>query len=283
MLPHDPTQQTQPTERPDSPVEASSQTSVGFSPADPVRIKSTRLWSRTLGAGMVAGLIAGGIGEAAYGLFQWNDARDVLKAYSSELKKLGPYEQNEFITKRMVEARVRAESCNTAIAFGVLGALLGLALGRAGGIVIGSSRSGARGGRIGFAVAGALGVVMAFPVVPLYYKFASPTSGLAVPLATHAALLLPLAAACGLALGIGLGGRQTVVRGILGALMGALIAVLVFDMVNTIAFPLEQEPAPVPGERMARLLIHLCSALFVAGFATLGVAGEPKDLRPGSR
>jgi hypothetical protein len=250
---------------------------------DSIRIKPIRLWLCTLGAGLLAGLIAWGIGEAAYGLFQWNDAKDVLKAYPAELKKLGPNEQREFITKRMIEARSRAESRNTAIAFGVLGAVLGLALGRAGGVVIGSSRSGARAGWIGFVVAGVLGVVMAFPVVPLYYKFSSEASGLTVPLAAHAALLLPLAAACGFALGMGLAGRQTAIRGMLSALMGALIAVLVFEMVNSMAFPLEQDPALVPGDRIARLVTHLCSALFVAGFAALGVAGEPKDAPPGPR
>ena len=171
MLPNDKAQRPEPAELPDSPVQTPGHMYVGPSPAEPIRIKPTRLWICTLGAGLVAGLIAWGVGEATYGLFQWNDAKDVLKAYPAELKKLGPNEQREFITKKMIEARSRAESRNTAIAFGVLGAVLGLALGRAGGLVTGSSRSGARAGWIGFAVAGALGAVMAFPVVPLYYKY----------------------------------------------------------------------------------------------------------------
>jgi len=110
MLPHDRTQQPEPAELPDSPMQTSSQIPVGPLPAHRIRIKQSRLWICILGAGLVAGLIAWGIGEAMYGLFQWNDASDVLRAYPAELKKLGPNEQREFITKRMIEARSRAES-----------------------------------------------------------------------------------------------------------------------------------------------------------------------------
>jgi hypothetical protein len=222
---------------------------------------------------VLAGLIGWAVGEATYGLIRWDDAKDVLQKYGAELKKLGPYEQSDFITKRMTEAHCLSESLNAAVEFGGLGAALGLLLGLAGGAVAGSSRSGVRGGIVGLALGGALGAALGFLIIPLYFKYYSPTSGLEVPLAAHAGLLVPPAAACGLALGIGLGRRGTIVRYVAGAILGALVAVVVFEIANTILFPLAQEPAPIPGERVGRLIVELSSGILVAAFAALGAAG----------
>jgi hypothetical protein len=245
------------------------------------KVRTSRLWSLALGAGLLAALIGWAVGEATYGLIRWDDARDVLQKYSAELKKMGPYEQTDFITKRMTETHSLSESLNAAIEFGGLGAALGLLLGLGGGAVAGSSRSGVRGGVIGLALGAALGGAMGFLVIPLYFRYYSPTSGLEVPLAAHAGLLLPPAAACGLALGIGLGRRGAIIRCVAGAILGALVAVVVFEIANTILFPLAKEPAPIPGERVGRLIVELCSGLFVAAFAALGAAGiSDKDRVP---
>ncbi len=231
-----------------------------------------------VGAGLLAGLIAWGIGELTFGLYRWDDANDVIKVYRTELSNLGPYAKNEFIAAKMVEARARAESRNTAIALGTLGAVLGLALGAAGGLIAGARRSGVRGAVIGLVLGGGSGFLVPFLAVPLYYKYNSPPSGLTVPLAEYAGLLLPVGAAAGLALGVGLGRRGAALTGLLGALLGAGVAVVVYEMVASLEYPNDQEPPPIPGHLDARLLIHLGLALFVTWFAAMAVSAKTRKL-----
>jgi hypothetical protein len=219
---------------------------------------------------LFAGLAAWGAGELSNGLYRWDDANDTIRAHRAELSKMGPYEKNEFLARKMVEERTRAESRNTATALGVLGGLLGLSLGLAGGLAAASKRACVQGGLIGLLLGGTAGFLLPFFEVPLFYEYSSPLTGLTVSLTTHAGLLLPLGAAAGLALGIGLDRREELIGSLLGALLGACVAVVVFEIVAALGFPLEQEPAPIPGHRVARLLIHLGLALFVACFAAIG-------------
>src|SRR5262245_41147317 len=248
------------------------------SPGTPTNASSPgRLLPTALAAGLVAGLLAWAIGEATYGLFVWNDAGPIKQAYKSELSKLGPYAQSEFITQKMAAARPVAESRNTAIALGALGALLGLALGLVGGRLSGSRHSDNRGALYGSILGAVAAVVMSFILVPIYFQQTGPESGLAVPLLVYGGILIPLGAACGAGLGFGLGGRDTIIRSALGGLMGALLATIVIEMTYAIAFALEQEPNPISSDRLARLVLHLCTALFVAGFAALGTTGRSAE------
>jgi hypothetical protein len=223
-----------------------------------------------VGVALLAGLISFGFGEASYGLFRWDDARDVKAAHQSELSRLGPYAQNEFITKKMMEARSVAESRQAALAFGVLGAILGLGLGLSGGLV---SLAGThmRAGLTGMVLGGGLGVVAALLCVPRFYEHLTPGGGLGAHILMYAGMFIPLGAACGMALGMGLAVKQAAARCALGGMLGATLAVIVLVIANSLAFPLDQEPAPVPAERIGRLIIHLSVALLVALFATLSL------------
>jgi hypothetical protein len=224
-----------------------------------------------MGVALLASLISFGVGEATYGFFRWDDARDVKAAHASELSRLGPYAQNEFITKKMMEARSVAESRQAALAFGVLGAILGLGLGLAGGLARLDGRH-ARAGLTGMVLGGGLGGVAALFAVPLFYEHLTPGGGLGAPIFMYAGMFLPLGAACGLALGMGLAEKQAAARCALGGVLGAILAVIVLVIANSLAFPLDQEPAPVPAERIGRLIIHLSVGLLVALFATLSLA-----------
>jgi hypothetical protein len=228
-----------------------------------------------LGAALLASLVSFGIGEATYEMYRWNDARDVIAAHHDELSRLGVYDQNAFITRKMLEARSVVETRRSALAFGALGGLLGLALGLAGRLISRVDGQAARGALAGLVLGGGLGVLAAFPCVPLFYRFLSPGGDLVVPILTYAWLLLPLGAAGGLALGVGMGGRRAPIRCLLGGLLGAAVAVVVLVIANSLAFPLDQEPAPVPAERLARLIIHLSVTLSVALFAALALPRLP--------
>lgn len=236
-------------------------------------------WMAILGGALLAGLISFGVGEATYGLFRWNDARDVISAYSNELNRLGPYERNAFITTKMMSARGVMESRKAAVGFGTLGALLGLALGLAGSSAASGSGRGNRGPVLGLVLGGAAGALTPLVCVPLFYQFYEPGGGLATPIAAYAGVLLPLGAAVGLAFGFGLSDSRAMASSILGAVLGAAVGVMVVVMVNSLAFPLDQEPALVPGDRLARLVIHLGPAICVALFVALTVARSPEKPR----
>lgn len=222
--------------------------------------------------GLVAGLISFGIGEATYGLFQWNDARDVIAAHRDELNRLGPYEQNAFITSKMKAARTAAESRRSELSFGSLGGMLGLTLGLVGGLLSAGGRPGIRGGLVGLLLGGGVGAVAAGVFVPQFYRFLEPGGGLAVPILAYGGILLPLGAIAGLAFGVGLGGGHDLPLSVLGAVTGAAVGVVVFVMANSLAFPFDQEPALVPADRLARLVIHISLAVSVALFVALALA-----------
>jgi hypothetical protein len=236
-----------------------------------------RLWTLAVAAGLIAGLLAWAVEEGTYGMYTWNDAAPVKRAHKAELAKMGPYEQTAFITKTMFAQRAGWESFSTAVAFGTLGGLLGLALGLAGGMAAGSLRSGIAGGFLGMVLAAGGAVLLSYLIVPYYYKFLSPTSGLEIPLLSHGAILAILGAASGLALGVGLGGRHVAIRTLLWALSGAIIATIVFEIIGALAFMQEAEPSLVPSDRVARGLLDLSTALLVAGFAAFGAASARSD------
>lgn len=230
-------------------------------------------------AGLIASLASFGIGEATYGLYRWNDARDVIAAHQNELNRLGPYERNAFITRKMTEARTVVESRRAAIGIGALGGLLGLALALAGGWVARDRHRATRGGLVGLILGAGAGAAMGLVCVPLFYQFLTPGGGLAVPILCYAGLLLPATAVGALAFSIGVGQKHALASSVLAALLGGAVAVVVLVMVNSLAFPLDQEPALIPGDRPARLVIHVSLALCVALFVALGLARAPVEGR----
>src|SRR3954452_6659059 len=130
-----------PSDAPETPLAAGPAEPTAGDLAPPAPAWDTRrLWTAALAAGVVAGAIAGLGGEAAYGFFPSPQAT-------------GPFGS---MTAEEIQLQVRADILNATLAFGPLGAVLGLALGLAGGFVRRSGRAAAVAGGTGLVVGGLL-------------------------------------------------------------------------------------------------------------------------------
>ena len=66
-----------------------------------------------------------------------------------------------------------------------------------------------------------------------------------LPLLTLGSICSSVGAAGGLAFGIGLGGRDRWMKSLLGGLVGAALATVVYELVGAIAFPTDKTELPI--------------------------------------
>jgi hypothetical protein len=225
-----------------------------------------RLWVFALLAAVVAGISAWGGGEAAQGKFRatLNDlpAADAVMARSTPAMK------------RLKETTTRRKAV---VAYGLLGGLLGLYLGLAGGMSRRSTDAAVKGAVVGLVLGVAAGAGLAQVLTPVYYRMidrlseAELLNDMVRGLVVHAGIWGPIGLAAGLALGVGVGGKDRIVSAALGGLLGALIATGIYELVGVSLFPTAGTGQPVaPGSVAARLIAHMMVALLVAAGAVLG-------------
>jgi len=231
-------------------------------------------WSLT--AGLLAGLVAGVGGEAAFGLFQPPNRRP------ADFAKLDSYERSSVLSQIIREETPPTEAKNAALTYGLLGLALGGSLGLAGGLARRSPRAGVKAGLIGGMLGGATGAGAAWPMTYLFYHYLDPESGVALPLLIRSGILLPVGAAAGLAFGSGSGGRRSIIRGLLGGIAGAALGTMLFEVFNAAAFPLVRVTSPISGERLPRLLLIFCVTVFTSLGTAVGTqaAGRSRPLAP---
>ena len=221
--------------------------------------------SLALAAGLLAGLGAWAVGEATLTVFEPELQRvDAMGIISME---------------PTLKGTIQADTRNAALAFGVLGALLGLLLGLAGGLVRRLTRQGAMAGLVGVVVGGVVGSGMTLALLPIYFgvRDADPLSfDLTVPLMIHVGIWSAVGAAGGMAFGIGVGGRDRVLRAAIGGLVGAALGAVAFELIGAIFFPFAETPKPVSESMMTRLLARLLVAVLAAGFAAAMAFGQPR-------
>ena len=82
----------------------------------------------------------------------------------------------------------------------------------------------------------------------------------AFPSLVHTAMYASIGGVGGLAFGGGLGGPGGAAKGLVAGAMGAILGAITYNVVHTIAFPLEWDLSPMPGKGVSRLLAHLCVA-----------------------
>jgi hypothetical protein len=162
---------------------------------------------------------------------------------------------------------------SAALAYGGLGAALGLALGAAGGLARRSSRAAIAAAVTGLLLGGAAGAGATLSLVPLYHaaRAATPddevTNDLALALRTHCGIWVAVGAAGGLARGRGLGGGARTARAVIGGVLGAALATVVYEFGGAVVFPVAETFRPMAVTPAPRLLAHLCVALFTAAGA----------------
>lgn len=239
-----------PPEQP-SPVPAAA-------PVPPPLPRASRLLPVTLVLAILAGLAGGALGGSIY---------PVVKPGTHTVQQMGG--PVDLPNKEDLDL---AESRNSAIQYGILGGIVGLALGVAG--LVGGAASTSRlrplgpvlGGLNGALIVGAFGLV----AMPLVLAKIHPSNEDMLPaMGVHAILLglIGLAAGIGFAVALG-GGRALSIRALLGALIGALVGSVVFDLLGGIVFPVDGTTDPIPKSFPSQLLISVVGATAIG----LGIA-----------
>jgi hypothetical protein len=235
---------------------ASSASSTPARTPESGRIRPARLWTTSMVAGLLAALASWLAGEATQGAF----------VPPPEAMVPGPLGGT---TPEMLAAQMATDIKNAALNHGLFGAILGLSLGLAGGGATASGWKALRASAAGLVLGAGAAAGVAAALTPVFHRAFNPASPtLILPLLILGGIWTATGAACGLAFGLGLGGRASAVRGLLGGAAGAGVATVVFQLIYAVAFPLERNEQVVLPTWPTRLLGLLCVAMLTAAGAT---------------
>jgi hypothetical protein len=238
------------------------------------------LWILTLVAGLLAGFVSWLGGELIQRAFP------VTYEVPAEIARMSGYEKSAKLSELEGEARRVAERKKTVATYGLLGALLGVALGLTGGWSRRSMRSGLGGAVAGGVIAMGAGAALSWVLVPVFYQlqhsaqaaqYAHPdaTSGIfLIHFLIHAGICVGIGLASAVALGWGLGDWRSLGGVLIGGLFGAIAGGFLFETINSLAFPLMRADWLVPEESLPRLAMHLCVAGGTAVLAGLAVTSR---------
>lgn len=206
-------------------------------------------------------LLAATAAILAWGLGETSAARPSPSA--SKLQVMGTVLDVDAVTPAaQLEAELQWASRSGAL----LGALLGAGMGAAG-----LRRDRPRTERwripaIGFVVGLALGAASPFLAHPLHELIRTPgAQELLPPIVMHAVQWGPLGLGAGLAFGLARGDRGPALAATVAtAMIGAVVGSVIFDVIGSLAFPLDGPERIVATTPTARLVARLCVALGTA-------------------
>lgn len=252
-----------------APAEDAGHVAAGESPGPSGRFaaRPVRLGALALAAGVTAGLVAWLGGEAAHGTF------------APPAGLYGALEKSAILAREQLAAQVK----NAALAFGLLGAATGLALGVVGGLARRSTRASAGAGLVGLVAGLAAGAATSLILVPIGERDPGLAESLFVPLLMHGGIWSAVGAAGGLAFGLGLGGRGMAPRALLGGLSGALLGTIGYELVGALVFPLAGTSHALSATAPTRLLACLFVTIPVALCAGRAVLAPPARASSASR
>jgi hypothetical protein len=225
---------------------------------------------RLLGVALVAGLLAG--------VAAWLVGATILESYRDALTPKVTREVDAELVRRFARARLTS-AVGT---FTALGAIVGLSLGMAGGLARRSASAAARAAIVGCGVGSIAGLSISLLVLPNFYKAHDPQShDLLLPLLTLGSICSSVGAAGGLAFGIGIGGRGRWMKSLLGGLVGAALATVVYEIVGAIAFPADKTELPISQTHATRAMLHVLVAALAAVGSALGLGLSSKKRNAG--
>jgi hypothetical protein len=218
-------------------------------------------------AGLLAGLIAFGVGEAIY------------KVIPVELVLQDVMMTNQKVMLPSLKTENAAMAKNAALAFAVLGVCLGGLLGMAGGLARRSMVAAVTAGLLGATLGLVLGAGLSLLVLPfsLQAQFDYFDQDLLIALVTHALICGLLGASAGLAFAVGLGERRLLGQALTAGLMGAVLGAGCFELIGAAFFASAATVKPISETWPTRLLAQL---LMTIGTATsLGLLPlEPRKI-----
>jgi hypothetical protein len=223
--------------------------------SDASSVRSLRPLIEIAAAGLLAGLIAFGLGELVYGRF------------APEL--VGQSLGGNQVMRPTLETKAASDARNSATAFGLLGGVLALFLGLAGALEHRSIGSAAKAGCVGLVLGATVGAVLPLVlVVPYHGMLARRTADdLFLSLGLHATLWGPLGAVGGLAFGIGRGHAGQTLRLIIGGLAGVIVGTIAYDAIGGAVTPMAATGDAIsttwPTRLLARLLVAIGAAVAI--------------------
>jgi hypothetical protein len=224
------------------------------------------LWAPALVAGFIAGVFSFLSAEVSKTAFKPRRITAISKGRSIQVA-----------TRR---EQAISDAKNAGLAFTIVGGLLSAGLGAAGGLARGSFRAAATTGFLGLALGIAAGLGASAAVLTSYNAYIGrhpeeASQSIILPVLVHVGIYTAIGAAGGFAFAIGLAAGDRVLPCILGAMAGAGLAAIVFDVTYPAIFPLAQATQIVSETWRSRLI----SRLAVTMLAAIGVAyagGRPR-------
>lgn len=221
----------------------------GTGALNPGGVVTPRTWGLVLAAGIAAGVCS------------WLVTEGVMKAYLLSL--LPP--MKPIPTVEDARQIIRAKVVIGTVVFGMMGGLLGIAFGLAGGGWRRSVGAAGMAGAVGLLAGSAVVAGVAWVVLPFVYTRLDPQShDLGTPLLYHELLWSFAGAVGGGAFGLGAGGRSLWVRTAIGGWVGAALAIVVYELVGALAFPTHQTQFPLAGSPETRAMAWILVALGAA-------------------
>ncbi len=160
--------------------------------------------------------------------------------------------------------------------FSVMGALMGLAMGAAGTLARGSYVRAAGSSIMGLLLGTIVAVPVSFGLVSSFYKRYDPHAGdLLFPMLTHGVIWSASGGVAGLVLGLGLGGRGRWKPTLVGGLVGAAAATVIYEIAGAVVFPTSRTDMPLATSTMARVLPRLLVAILSAVGAAVALQQTP--------
>ncbi len=209
-------------------------------------------WWLALG-GLVAGLVAFGVGELVY---------ELIPAKKVEIPTMG-----QIVIAANVETSNVATVRNGALTFGVLGVCLGGFLGIAGGMARRSTSAAVVAGLAGSSLGLVLAAAASLALLPFFLKTlpAQPDYELILSMIMHGSIWGLTGAAAGLAFSVGLGERKLLGRALAAGFAGAVLGTIAFELIGGGLFPFANTGQPIsttwPTRLMARLMVTVATAV----------------------
>jgi hypothetical protein len=206
------------------------------------------------GGGLLAGLIAFGVGEVIYNVIPAERISQMISM--SNIEVMVPTQETEIV----------AAAKNAALTFGVLGVCLGGFLGMAGGLARRSTSATVTAGLFGAVLASALGVCISLALLPICLRaqLDHTDNDLIIALLMHGLIWGAVGAAAGLAFAIGLGEQRLVIHALIVGFAGAVLGAAAFELIGASFFSNAETTTAVsmtwPTRLMARLLVTIGTA-----------------------
>jgi len=237
---------------------------------DPVSIRPcsrNRIWAFALAAGIATGIAAWLAGELAH---------DFFRPRLYEIQALG--------LKAMKPSRESLSAANLAngtLVDVLLGGMIGLIFGYAGGL---ACRSPWRGIKVGIPclLAGALiAAVGSIVLIPLLSRGPIPdTNDLLTPILIHGGIWMAIGAVGGTAFAWGMNLRRQIPIAAGAACVGGFLASVLYHLIDAGCFPDSDPTEPISHSSLVRFLSMALPALFIAVGAARGSLGRERGPAP---